>query len=90
MRVRSESQQREDVIEHPLGMRFRSFGDAIQALKNADNFICAFQLESDARGFQAVLPKRLARFSPRPATRFRLVVRPRYVAVQVKSPDPYP
>jgi len=32
-------------------------------IRYADDFICAFQLESDARRFQAVLPKRLARFS---------------------------
>ena len=29
----------------------------------ADDFICAFELESDARRFQDVLPKRLARYS---------------------------
>jgi RNA-directed DNA polymerase len=32
-------------------------------IRYADDFICAFELESDARRFQAVLPKRLARFS---------------------------
>ena len=32
-------------------------------IRYADDFICAFQMESDARRFQAVLGKRLARFS---------------------------
>lgn len=32
-------------------------------VRYADDFICAFQYESDARRFQSVLPKRLARFS---------------------------
>jgi group II intron reverse transcriptase/maturase len=32
-------------------------------IRYADDFICAFELESDARRFAAVLPKRLARFS---------------------------
>ncbi len=32
-------------------------------IRYADDFICAFQVESDARRFQAVLSKRLARFS---------------------------
>ena len=32
-------------------------------VRYADDFICAFQHESDARRFQTVLPKRLARFS---------------------------
>jgi RNA-directed DNA polymerase len=32
-------------------------------IRYADDFICAFQMESDARRFQAVLNKRLARFS---------------------------
>ena len=32
-------------------------------IRYADDFICAFELESDARRFQAVLPKRLARVS---------------------------
>lgn len=32
-------------------------------VRYADDFICAFQHESDARRFQSVLPKRLARFS---------------------------
>ena len=32
-------------------------------IRYADDFICAFQYESDARRFQAVLRKRLARFS---------------------------
>jgi len=32
-------------------------------IRYADDFICAFQKESDARRFQAVLVKRLARFS---------------------------
>ena len=32
-------------------------------IRYADDFICAFELERDARRFQAVLPKRLARFS---------------------------
>ena len=32
-------------------------------IRYADDFICAFQYESDARRFQSVLPKRLARFS---------------------------
>lgn len=32
-------------------------------IRYADDFICAFELEQDARRFQAVLPKRLARYS---------------------------
>ncbi len=32
-------------------------------IRYADDFICAFELESDARRFQEVLSKRLARFS---------------------------
>jgi RNA-directed DNA polymerase len=32
-------------------------------IRYADDFICAFQMESDAKRFQAVLSKRLARFS---------------------------
>ena len=32
-------------------------------IRYADDFICAFENESDARAFQTVLPKRLARFS---------------------------
>jgi group II intron reverse transcriptase/maturase len=32
-------------------------------IRFADDFICAFECESDARAFQSVLPKRLARFS---------------------------
>ena len=32
-------------------------------IRYADDFICCFELESDARRYQAVLPKRLARFS---------------------------
>lgn len=32
-------------------------------IRYADDFICAFQVESDARRFQSVLGKRLARFS---------------------------
>lgn len=32
-------------------------------VRYADDFICTFQYESDARRFQAVLPKRLARYS---------------------------
>jgi group II intron reverse transcriptase/maturase len=32
-------------------------------IRYADDFICAFELESDARRLQTVLPKRLARFS---------------------------
>ena len=32
-------------------------------IRYADDFICAFEVESDARRFQDVLPKRLARFS---------------------------
>lgn len=32
-------------------------------IRYADDFICAFELETDARRFQEVLPKRLARFS---------------------------
>jgi len=32
-------------------------------VRYADDFICAFELESDAWRFQAVLPKRLARYS---------------------------
>lgn len=37
-------------------------------IRYADDFICAFEVESDARRFQAVLPKRLARFSLELAT----------------------
>jgi len=32
-------------------------------IRYADDFICAFECESDARAFQSVLPKRLDRFS---------------------------
>ena len=32
-------------------------------IRYADDFICSFELESDARRYQAVLPKRLARYS---------------------------
>jgi RNA-directed DNA polymerase len=32
-------------------------------IRYADDFICCFEHESDARAFQSVLPKRLARFS---------------------------
>ena len=32
-------------------------------IRYADDFICCFELESDARRYQSVLPKRLARFS---------------------------
>lgn len=32
-------------------------------IRFADDFICCFELESDARRYQTVLPKRLARFS---------------------------
>ncbi|MDA1054929.1 MAG: reverse transcriptase domain-containing protein [Planctomycetota bacterium] len=32
-------------------------------IRYADDFICAFECESDARAFQSVLPKRLSRFS---------------------------
>ena len=32
-------------------------------IRYADDFICAFELETDARRFLTVLPKRLARFS---------------------------
>jgi group II intron reverse transcriptase/maturase len=32
-------------------------------IRYADDFICCFELESDARRYQAVLPKRLARYS---------------------------
>ena len=32
-------------------------------IRYADDFICAFECESDARAFQSVLPKRLGRFS---------------------------
>jgi RNA-directed DNA polymerase len=35
----------------------------VYLIRYADDFICAFELESDARRFQAVLSKRLARFS---------------------------
>ena len=35
----------------------------VSMIRYADDFICAFQMESDARRFQAVLSKRLARFS---------------------------
>jgi len=40
----------------------RMRGEAL-LIRYADDFICAFQHESDARRFQAVLGKRLARFS---------------------------
>ena len=32
-------------------------------IRYADDFICRFEYESDARAFQSVLPKRLAKFS---------------------------
>ena len=43
-------------------VRPRMQGEAY-IVRYADDFICAFELESDARRFQAVLPKRLARYS---------------------------
>ncbi len=43
-------------------VRPRMRGEAY-LIRYADDFICAFELESDARRFQDVLPKRLARFS---------------------------
>lgn len=43
-------------------VRPRMRGEAY-IVRFADDFICAFELESDARRFQAVLPKRLARYS---------------------------
>lgn len=43
-------------------VRPRMRGEAY-LVRYADDFICAFQHESDARRFQSVLPKRLARFS---------------------------
>lgn len=43
-------------------VRPRMRGEA-HLVRYADDFICTFQYESDAKRFQAVLPKRLARFS---------------------------
>ena len=43
-------------------VRPRMQGEAY-LIRYADDFIAAFELESDARRFQTVLPKRLARFS---------------------------
>lgn len=43
-------------------VRPRMRGEAY-IVRFADDFICAFELESDAKRFQAVLPKRLARYS---------------------------
>ena len=43
-------------------VRPRMRGEAY-IIRYADDFICAFELESDARRFQDVLVKRLARFS---------------------------
>lgn len=43
-------------------VRPRLHGEAY-LVRYADDFICAFELESDARRFLAVLHKRLARFS---------------------------
>lgn len=47
-------------FEHDVKPRLR--GEAY-IIRFADDFICAFELESDARRFQEVLPKRLARYS---------------------------
>ena len=43
-------------------VRPRLHGEAY-LIRYADDFICAFELETDARRFLTVLPKRLARFS---------------------------
>jgi len=50
----------DDWFERDVKPRMR--GEAC-LIRYADDFICAFQHESDARRFQAVLGKRLARFS---------------------------
>lgn len=47
-------------FEHDVKPRLR--GEAY-LIRYADDFICAFECESDARAFQSVLPKRLGRFS---------------------------
>ncbi|MEZ6097788.1 MAG: group II intron reverse transcriptase/maturase [Pirellulaceae bacterium] len=53
-------------FEHDVKPRLR--GEAY-IIRFADDFICAFELESDARRFQEVLPKRLARYSLEPSRR---------------------
>ena len=50
----------DDWFEHQVKPRLR--GEA-HFIRYADDFICAFEKESDARAFQAVLRKRMARFS---------------------------
>ena len=52
------------VLDHwfERDVRPRMRGEAY-FIRYADDFICAFELESDARRFQTVLPQRLARFS---------------------------
>jgi RNA-directed DNA polymerase len=47
-------------FEHDVKPRLH--GEAY-LIRFADDFICCFELESDAERYQAVLPKRLARFS---------------------------
>ncbi|WP_145353922.1 group II intron reverse transcriptase/maturase [Roseimaritima multifibrata] len=47
-------------FERDVKPRMRGYASLI---RYADDFICCFELESDARRYQAVLPKRLARFS---------------------------
>jgi group II intron reverse transcriptase/maturase len=47
-------------FEHDVKPRLR--GEAY-IVRFADDFICAFELESDAKRFQDVLPKRLSRYS---------------------------
>ncbi len=38
-------------------------GGEAYLIRFADDFICCFECESDARRYQSVLPKRLARYS---------------------------
>jgi hypothetical protein len=47
-------------FEHDVKPRLR--GEAY-LIRFADDFVCGFELESDARRYQTVLPKRLGRFS---------------------------
>ena len=47
-------------FEHDVKPRMRG---ECYLIRFADDFICSFQYESDARRYQAVLPKRLGRYS---------------------------
>ena len=50
----------DDWFERDVKPRLRG---AASMIRYADDFICCFELETDARRYQAVLPKRLARYS---------------------------